>query len=98
MLFMEVMQNSEKKNDCKEARRGQAKRPTRCSEDRCPASEVPSPAPAPSLEETLTGFIDELVLICLRFHSTLKEALAQLWCKKMLRIWIQKAGSYENSS
>lgn len=86
MLFMEVMQNSEKKNDCKEARHGQAKRPTRCSEDRCPAPEVPSPAPAPSLGETLTGFIDELVLICLCFHSTLIEVVAQLWCRKMLGI------------
>lgn len=86
MLFMEGVQNSEKKNDCKEERRGQEKTPTRCSEDRRPAPEVPSLAPAPSLEETLTDFIDELVLICLCFQSILIEVLAQLWCRKMLRI------------
>lgn len=86
MLFMEVVQNSEKKNDCKEERREQEKRSIHCSEDRCPAPEVPSPAPAPSLEETLSGFIDELVLICLCFQSTLIEVLAQLQCRKMLRI------------
>jgi hypothetical protein len=42
-------------------------------------------------------FIDEIVLLCLCFHSTLTEILDQLRYRKTLRMWIQNIGSLEST-
>lgn len=58
LLFMGVTQNQEKKNDSKKWARKETNLVFR-RQAPCPRSTFTSPAP--SLEETLTGLVDELV-------------------------------------